>query len=109
MLCWDRQLFGGLSHPLTLATPDLDANLGRIESEGGKDAFAVWASVLNQAEFGVNLSRVASVAVGLTNPFVGGRVQVKIGMFAGFLQVVTIWVCPLTANRILSASEFSRA
>ena len=88
MLFWDRQLCGGLRYPLTLATPDLDAYVSRIESEGGKDAFAVWASVLSPAEFGVNLSRVASVAVGLTNPFVGGRVQVKIGKHARFRQVV---------------------
>jgi len=72
----DAELRGGLSDPLALTALDVDASAPRIDGERGEEAVAVGASVFDQPELGVNLGRVTFIAIGATDPSVGGRVDV---------------------------------
>ena len=70
------KLGGRFSDPLTLTALDVDASVDRVDSEGGEETVAVRAGVLDPTELGVDLSRVTLIAVGATDPFIGGRVDV---------------------------------
>ena len=72
----DSKLRGGFPDPLTLTPLDIDASADRVDSERGKEAVAVGASVLDQRELGVNLGRVTLITIGATDPSVRGRVDV---------------------------------
>ncbi len=88
----DAELRGGFSDPLALTALDVDASAPGVDGERGEEAVAVGAGVLDPAEFGVDLGRVALVAVGAADPFVGGRVDVQAGEFAGAGDVVDVGV-----------------
>ena len=72
----DSKLRGGFPDPLTLTPLDIDASADRVDSERGEEAVSVGASVLHQPELGVDLGRVTLIAIGTTDPSVGGRVDV---------------------------------
>ena len=57
-----------------------------------EEAVTVGAGVLDPGELGVDLGRVALVAVGIADPFVGGRVDVQIGKFAHSGNMVNVGV-----------------
>ena len=82
----------GFSHPLAFPALKLDEPLGRVDGEGGEETVAVGAGVLDPTELGVNLGRVALVSVGTAYPFVGGRVDMQIGKFAHFGNIVKMSV-----------------
>ena len=92
MLSWDCELRGRFSDPLTLTALQLDSSVDRVEGEGGEETVAVRTGVLDPAELGVNLRRVALVAVGAADPFIGGRVDVQIGKFAHSGHMVDVGV-----------------
>ena len=68
----DPKLRGGFPDPLALTPLDVDASADRVDSERGEEAVAVGAGVLDPAELGVDLGRVTLIAIGATNPSVGG-------------------------------------
>ena len=61
---------------MALTALDVDASIGRVDGKSGKEAGLIRAGVLDPTELGVNLSRVALVAIGAADPFIGGRVDV---------------------------------
>jgi len=72
----DPKLRGGFPNPLALTPFDVDASADRVDSERGEEAVAVGASVFDQPELGVDLGRVTLIAIGVTDPSIGGRVDV---------------------------------
>ena len=88
----DPQLRRGFPDPLALTALDVDASAGRVDREGGKEAVAVGAGVLDPLELGVDLGRVALVAVRSADPFIGGRVDVEVGDLAHAGHVVNVGV-----------------
>ena len=54
----------GIPNPLALTALDVNASIGRVDSERGEEAVTVGAGVLDPGELGVDLGRVALVAVG---------------------------------------------
>ena len=92
MLGWDLELRRGFSDPLAFPPLELDPPFCRVDCEGGKETVLVGAGVLDPTELGVNLGRVALVSVGTAYPFVGGRVDMQIGKFAHFGNIVKMSV-----------------
>ena len=88
----DTQLGRGFPHPLAVATLDRDAGVSRIDGESGEEAVTIGASVFDPAELGMYFRGIAFVAVGPTNPLVGGRVDMKVGNLAGTGNVVDVCV-----------------
>ena len=80
------------SDPTALAALDVDASTGGIDGEGSEEAVAVGAGILDPAEPGVDIGRVALVAVGPADPFIGGRVYVQAGDPARACHVVNVGV-----------------